>query len=71
MEPLWPVSTSDQLLPPSVVRYRPRSAESDHSRPGTQAYTVWLSRGLTTMRAMRSDCGSPMFCQVSPPSVER
>src|SRR5215468_5377722 len=32
-----PLSTSAQVLPPSVVLYRPRSFESLHSLPGTQA----------------------------------
>ena len=34
---LVPLSTSDQVLPPSVVLYRPRSFESLHSLPGTHA----------------------------------
>src|SRR5689334_8510616 len=32
-----PLRISDQVLPPSDVLYRPRSAESLHSLPGTQA----------------------------------
>jgi hypothetical protein len=35
-----PLSTSDQVLPPSAVLYRPRSFESLHSLPGTHAYTT-------------------------------
>src|SRR6185369_5255825 len=34
---LPPLSTSSQCLPPSLVLYRPRSDESLHSLPGTQA----------------------------------
>src|SRR3569623_2381927 len=66
-----PGSTSDHDFPPSVVLYTPRSLLSLHSLPGTHAYTVLLSRGLTMIRTIRSDSRRPMFVQVSPPSVER
>src|SRR3954452_10769346 len=32
-----PLSASAQVFPPSLVLYRPRSVESLHSLPGTQA----------------------------------
>src|SRR6185437_567526 len=56
-----PASTFVHDLPPSPLRYTPRSAESLHSLPGTQASTVLLSRGLTTIRTMRSESRRPMF----------
>src|SRR5437763_16856161 len=65
-----PLSTSCQVLPPSAVRYRPRSVESLQSLPGTQAYTVTEARGSTRIREMRSDSGSPEKVQVSPASVD-
>src|ERR1043165_8350909 len=68
---LPPLSTSSQVLPPSVVLYRPRSGESLHSLPGTQANTIWLCDGWTRIRTMRSDSGRPMWVHVVPPSVER
>src|SRR6185437_6420521 len=71
VEGLEPLSTSCQLLPPSVVRYKPRSVESLHSLPGTHASTVSEARGSTTMREMRSESGKPACVQVSPPSVDR
>src|SRR5690348_4706385 len=37
VERLPPLRTRFQCAPPSVVLYRPRSAESLHSLPGTQA----------------------------------
>src|SRR5215475_5878310 len=37
VDELGPLSTCVQVLPPSVVLYRPRSFESLHSLPGTQA----------------------------------
>jgi hypothetical protein len=36
VERLLPRSTRPQVLPPSVVRYTPRSALSLHNLPGTQ-----------------------------------
>jgi hypothetical protein len=65
-----PFRTSCQLLPPSAERYTPRSAESLHSLPGTQAYTVSDERGSTMIRVMRSESGRPEKVQVSPPSVD-
>ena len=62
-------STCCQVLPPSRVRYTPRSSESLQSRPVTQAYTVSLARGSMRMSPMRSEPSSPRCCQVSPPSV--
>src|ERR1700752_2280163 len=70
VERFLPFSTSVQLLPPSVVLYRPRSAESLQSLPGAHAYTVLPSRGSTRILAMRSESLRPMFVQVSPPSVD-
>src|SRR5580700_1921707 len=66
-----PFSTSAQLLPPSTVLYRPRSGESDHSLPGTHAYTTSLLAGWTMIRLTRSDSGSPMYAHVSPLSPDR
>ena len=71
VERFGPRRICDQVLPPSSVLKRPRSAESLHSFPGTQAYTTLPFFGCTTMRATRSDSRSPMLVQVSPPSVER
>src|SRR5512138_1496771 len=45
VEALPPLSTSDQVLPPSAVLYRPRSLESLHSLPGTHAKTTLLDFG--------------------------
>src|SRR6185503_3962148 len=70
VEPLPPLSTSDQVLPPSAVLYSPRSFESLHSLPGTHAYTIPLDLGCTMICTMRSDSGSPAWVQVSPPSVD-
>src|SRR5436305_9989335 len=63
VERLLPLSASAQFLPPSVVRYRPRSAESLQSAPGTAAKTVSLCFGLTAIWAMRSDFDSPTLVQ--------
>src|SRR5205823_5045733 len=71
VERFGPRRTCDHVLPESSVLKRPRSAESLHSFPGTQAYTTLPFFGCTTIRAMRSDSGRPMLVQVSPPSVER
>jgi hypothetical protein len=70
VEELLPLSASSQFLPPSVVRYSPRSAESLQSAPGTLAKTVSLFFGLTTISAIRSDFGNPALVQVSPPSLD-
>src|SRR5215813_4877126 len=61
VEGLGPLSTWVQVLPPSVVLYRPRSFESLHSLPGTHAYTTLLDLGWTRIRTMRSDSGRPMW----------
>ena len=65
-----PLSTCVQCLPASVVRYTPRSVESLHNWPTTQASTMLLSSGSIAILPMRSEFGKPMFAQVSPPSVE-
>src|SRR3954466_12018860 len=70
VDALLPLSTSDHDLPPSLVRYRPRSFESDHSLPTTQANTTLPFFGCTRMRTMRSEFGSPMLVHVSPSSVD-
>src|SRR6266576_1587925 len=70
VERLLPLSASSQFLPPSVVRYSPRSGESPQRAPGTLAKTVSLFFGLTTIWAMRSDFGNSALVQVSPPSVD-
>src|SRR5215475_7122749 len=51
-----------QLAPPLVVRYTPRNVA---------AYTVFLSSGLTTSRAMGTS-GNPVLAltKVRPPSVD-
>ena len=65
-----PLRISCQLPPPSVVLYSPRSAESLHRLPGTQAYTVPAERGSTMILEMRSEFPSPAWVQVSPASVD-
>src|SRR5437762_12014948 len=70
VERFAPLRTSCQVLPPSVVLYRPRSGESLHNAPGTAAKTVSLFLGSTTTRAMRSDFCKPARVHVSPPSVD-
>src|ERR1700739_3685029 len=66
-----PFSTSVQLFPPSTVLYSPRCGESDHNLPGPHAYTTSPRVGCTMIRFTRSDSGSPIWSQVSPPSLER
>src|ERR1019366_753067 len=59
-----------QVAPPSVVLYRPRSAFDFHAAPSAATYTVFGSRGCTTMRPMCCVFSSPMNFQVRPPSVD-
>src|ERR1041385_7085755 len=70
VEALAPASTLFQVLPPSLVLYTPRSLLSLQSLPGTQTYTVLGLEGSTRILTIRSDSGSPMLVQVSPPSVD-
>src|SRR5436853_2815017 len=70
VERLLPLTASAQFLPPSVVRYKPRSAESLQSAPGTAAKTVLPFLGSTAIRAMRSDFSKPLRVHVSPPSLD-
>ena len=58
-----------QVLPPSVVRYTPRSGLSLNSGPVAATSTVSGRVGWITMRAMRSVFSRPMRVHVSPPSV--
>ena len=60
-----------QVLPPSVVRYTPRSGLSANSGPVAATTTVSGLVGWMTMRAMRSVFSSPMRFHESPPSVVR
>src|SRR5689334_14201271 len=59
---------SDQVLPPSVVLYNPRSPPPFHSGPGAATYTMFESFGSTTIRAMCSVFFSPTLRHVRPPS---
>src|SRR5690349_11695443 len=65
------LSTFDQVRPPSRVLYTPRSGFAPHSRPSAATYTVRLSLGSHTMRAMLAVASSPMFFHEPPPSSER
>src|SRR5438477_2741892 len=70
VERFAPLRTSCQVLPPSVVLYRPRSGESLHNAPGTATKTVSLFLGSTVIRATRSDFSKPARDHDSPPSVD-
>ena len=62
--------TSCQLLPPSVVRYRPRSGLLRHVAPSAATNTVLGFVGCTTMRPIASVFSSPLSVHVIPPSVD-
>src|SRR5580704_6671240 len=64
-----PAKTFCQVLPPSVVRYTPRSSLSSHRWPVAQASTSLPSLGFTRIFAMCSLSFNPTFVQFSPPSV--
>src|SRR6266436_176324 len=59
VERFAPLRTCCHVLPPSVVLYKPRSAESLHNGPGTAAKTVSLFLGSTTIREIRSELSRP------------
>src|SRR5581483_2125654 len=64
-------STHFQVLPPSVVLYRPRSPPGPHSGPCAATYTTSELRGSRRILPMCSDLSSPTFFQDLPPSSER
>src|SRR5205085_12594276 len=59
------------VLPPSVVRYTPRSWAGPYARPSAHTSTTSGFAGWITMRAIRPVASSPWCCQLRPPSVER
>src|SRR2546423_15351704 len=61
------VFTAFHVLPPSVVRYSPRSPPLVQSGPAAATKTMLALFGLTTMRPMCSDFLRPMFVHVFPP----
>ena len=63
-------STRVQVLPPSIVRYTPRSCCGPVARPSAHTYTMSALVGLTRIRPMRPVWSSPMCCQVMPASVD-
>jgi hypothetical protein len=64
------VSTADQVAPPSVVLYRPRSPPADQRGPCAATYTVLLLRGSIRILPMCSEAASPMRVHVRPASVD-
>ena len=63
-------STRVQVLPPSVVRYTPRSGAGPNARPSAHAYTTSGLVGWITMRPTRPVESSPMWLQLRPASVD-
>src|SRR5688500_19000109 len=60
---------SCQVVPPSVVLYRPRSPPVFHAGPSAATYATLALVGCTTMRPMCCDLSRPIGFQVMPPSV--
>src|SRR5215813_12848971 len=58
-----------QVLPPSVVLYRPRSGLGPNRCPPAATYTICGFVGCTTMRWMAWVSSSPRCVQCAPPSV--
>src|SRR2546421_12101245 len=69
--PFAPDSTSCQVAPASVVRYRPRTPPGRKRLPGAAAKSGFGLVGWMASRPMRSVPASPAGAQVLPPSVER
>src|SRR6267142_1694827 len=72
---LTPVSslifrTCDQLLPPSLVLYTPRSGFGPHKCPSAATYTTSEFFAWTTIRPMCRVASSPIFFHVFPPSSD-
>src|SRR6266849_2354262 len=64
-------STRVHVLPPSAVRYTPRSCCGPYARPRAHTSTTSGSAGWITIRAIRPVAWRPLCCQLRPPSVER
>ncbi len=60
-----------QVRPPSVVRYTPRSVLSRNGLPSAPTSATFGLRGLTSIREIEYECGSPSHFQCAPPSVVR
>src|SRR5437763_9521294 len=69
--PLPPGSTSRQVAPPSVVRYRPRTPPGTNRLPAAAAKIRLGLVGSMASRPVRSLPASPAGAQVVPPSVDR
>src|SRR4051812_44088287 len=65
-----PALINDQVAPPSVVLYKPRSGPAFQIGPTAATYTVFAFRGSTTMRPMCCVFSRPINFQVSPPFVD-
>ena len=59
-----------QVLPPSVVLYRPRSPPGPQSGPCAATYTMSESFGSIRILPMCSDVFRPTFCHELPPSTD-
>src|SRR5690242_917235 len=61
---------SCQVVPPSVVLYRPRSGFGPQAQPSAATYTMLGSFGFTTIRPIAPDFSRPIAFHVRPPSVD-
>jgi hypothetical protein len=66
-----PARTSCQLVPPLVVRYRPRAPPGTNRLPVAAAKIRLAFVGSIASRPIRSVPDKPACVQVAPPSVER